>query len=68
MTETIERVARAICCADGRDPDDLRAVYEDKPRGSGGRILLPVYKSDWERYLKQARAAIEAIERHHARD
>jgi hypothetical protein len=58
MSEMLERVARAICKSiDGRDPDDLIAVYEGRPQTKGG-IMLPTYKSDWENYLKQARAAL----------
>jgi hypothetical protein len=64
MPEMIKRVARAICASvDGRNPDypdHLIAVYEDRPCIGGG-ILLPIYKRDWENYLTQAKAAIEAM-------
>jgi hypothetical protein len=61
MNEMVKRVARAICSAvDGRNPDHLIAVYEDRPCIGGG-IMLPIHKRDWESYLAQARAAIAAM-------
>lgn len=49
MTEMIERAARAICKAEGHDPD-----FDYKIGGSGDLR--------WKLYLGQALAAIEAIE------
>jgi hypothetical protein len=61
MSEMVQRVARAICASvDGRNPDHLIAVYEDRPCIGGG-IMLPIHKRDWENYLVQARAAIDAM-------
>lgn len=61
MNEMLERVARAICkSVDGRNPDHLIAVYEDRPLVGGG-IMIPIHKRDWENYLTQARAAIAAM-------
>lgn len=57
----VERVAWAIyASSDGRNPDHLIAIYENRPCVGGG-ILLPIYKRDWENYLTAARAAIEAM-------
>lgn len=52
MSEMVERVAKAICRSDGRDPDSV--VYEASP--SYPRPYLA-----WDDYLTNARAAIEAM-------
>ena len=52
MSEMIERVARAICAADGVDPD--KAVY-------GAGALWPKGEKHvaWEARVKQASAALD---------
>lgn len=54
----IERVARALCAADGKDPDaDWRRSDDNGP-------ILDVIDDDpenWRFYVKTARAAIEAM-------
>lgn len=49
MSEMIERVARALCKADGCDPD------HESPDQIDAGIKL------WTRYVRDARAAIEAM-------
>jgi hypothetical protein len=51
----IERVARAICAADGVDPDD-------EGYGLGTRMPLGVPTFLWEARVAQAIAAIEAYD------
>jgi hypothetical protein len=53
MSEMIERVARALCQADGHDPDGPTCdIFVPGDPDAG----LP-----WAGYRKQARAAIEAM-------
>ena len=56
MNEMVERVARAICAADGKDPDaDWRDV---------GPVMLMVaveHPENWHHYVKQAKSAITAM-------
>lgn len=49
MSEMVERVARALCVADGCDPDHESA----DPIDTGIKL--------WTRYVRDASAAIEAI-------
>jgi len=61
VTEMRNRIARAICEAvDNRNPDHLVAVYENRPMEGGG-ILLPVYKTCWEKYLTAADRVLRAM-------
>lgn len=52
----LERVARAICTVDGRDPD--RSAY---PR-SDGPLVSDVAIPEWRNYLPHAVAAAEAAD------
>ena len=52
MSEMIERVAKALCVADGFDPDGLIAYAK------AGR---PEAVEDWKQYQRRARAAIKAM-------
>lgn len=53
MSEMVERVARAICVARGRDPDGRTGfVCDSSP---------PHYVKHWETARGEARAAIEAM-------
>ena len=57
MSEMIERVARAICEANGRDPDELCADYMmEKDRVAAGNPAR-----EWEIWEDDARAAIAAM-------
>jgi len=59
----IERVARALCEADGKDPDGKRQTGEREtmPRGSG---FAMAYKeiSNWQDYEDAARKFIAAFD------
>ncbi len=54
----LEEVARAICVAAGFDP-------EDDPNATGGPLFtdvaFPEHWRKWHTFLRQARAAIEAV-------
>ena len=54
MSEMVERVARAICEADGVDPDKEIC-------GMGVQLPIGELAPAWRARLKQARAAIEAM-------
>jgi hypothetical protein len=60
MSESmIERVARAICRANGRDPDrlepgDAPGIDGQLPNGDPAHFV-------WKHYMDEARAAIEAL-------
>jgi hypothetical protein len=60
MSESmIERVARAICRANGRDPDrlepgDAPGIDGQLPNGDPAHFV-------WKHYMDEARAAIEAM-------
>lgn len=49
MSEMIERVARAMCVANGWDPD------------KDDEVLAPEGALNWNLYEKHARAAVEAM-------
>lgn len=55
MSEMIERVARAMCIADGFDPDKDFGYYT-----SG--VMPDPHVAQWTRYTQKARAAIEAMQ------
>jgi hypothetical protein len=59
MSEMINRVAIALCVADGRDP------YEDWRVTPGGTMLdvaiRPGEEQRWRLYVKKSRAAIAAM-------
>ena len=64
MTEMIERVARAICAAEGIDPDArrrsaaaIRMMMSDGREWDNSEDL----GAEWEEWVPQARAAIEAM-------
>lgn len=52
----LERVARAICAVDGRDPD-----YSTHPR-SDGPVILDVAIPEWRNYLPHAVAAVGIVD------
>jgi len=56
--DTLERVAQALCDADGVDPEQL------KKRGdahlSGGGRMSAVTELTWDKYLQEARRFIAA--------
>ena len=55
----LERIARAICRAGGRNPDDCTfgsgSISSD---GTGGVVC---HRYAWQEHVEQARAAVEAI-------
>lgn len=56
MSEMVDRVARALCIADGYDPDanENRAWLD-------GDVILSDTKLGWEWHIARARAALEAM-------
>jgi hypothetical protein len=60
--ETLERVARAMCQADGKDPDQRHPTGDvETVRAAGGGssqedVTIPM----WRRYLREARMHIAA--------
>lgn len=61
MSEMVERVARALCIADGELPEAFhtKAAYEAQDRD--GVMLTDAAFPLWMRYRQAARAAIEAM-------
>lgn len=55
-TPLLERVARALCRSDGKEPDVGPAISIEKQRGA-----IPDSVPNWKRYTDQARAVLEAI-------
>ena len=60
--ERIDRVARALCVADGRDPEGLVSSHNNVEVGLGGtelhrEIVLPA----WTFYAGEARRMIAAV-------
>lgn len=53
MSEMIERVARALCILDGRNPDEIQNVSINF-QGDEAPIT-------WKLYVKKAQTAIEAM-------
>ena len=58
MNDLVERVARALCVEDGKDPDGDIRVRSDRPM-----LLIPDLPDpeNWKLYIKKARVAIEAM-------
>ena len=59
MSAMVERVAKALCVADGHDAEAFKTDYETGGRGGG--ILLPNRHLRWLDYVKKAEAAIAAM-------
>jgi hypothetical protein len=57
--DRIERVARAMCKADGGDPDHLIHAKVEGETGSG---LEPGQKPNWTSYERQARLFLAGLE------
>lgn len=61
MTSMIERVARAMCIADGRDPDEEAwggpNNFSEKASGFNGYMVAVCGKA-WELYRRQANLLI----------
>jgi hypothetical protein len=58
MSEMVERVSRAICVANGEDPDKM---YPYVDPGSKVLCSFGVYQPQWFHVLPLARAAIAAM-------
>ena len=62
--ERIDRVARALCAADGRDPEEMVSSHNNVDVGPGGtelhrEIVLPAwtfYAAEARRFIAAARA------------
>jgi hypothetical protein len=57
MSEMIERVARALCTADGCSPDAILGIVPSGGSVPSAGIARPV----WRSYIDKARAAIVAM-------
>jgi hypothetical protein len=61
-----ETVARAMCAAEGHNPDEPYETGEVEPQllttgaGSCGVVMGPVIGAMWQRYLRRARVVIAA--------
>ena len=64
--DRVERIARAMCMADGDDPDKLiGAGMETVPIGSSGSERREKAVHNWTSYERQARlflAALDAVQ------
>jgi hypothetical protein len=63
--ERLERVARAMCTADGRDPDQTvdgppEGFINLQHRGSG--VTTVFFGPQWETYHRQARAFLAGFD------
>jgi len=62
MTD-LERIARAICTAQGYDPNMVLAINETEPGQPFGAPVGDIARPMWKqpRFVKAARAAVEAM-------
>ena len=56
--DTLERVAQALCDADGVDPEQLKKTGDTHLSG-GGRMSV-ITEPTWDKYLQEARRFIAA--------
>ena len=59
--DTVDRVAHALCDADGLDPEQLKKRGDAHLSGGGGR--MPAFtEPSWDKYLQEARRFVAAHE------
>ncbi len=56
--DRIARVARALCVADGRDPDEVVHLGTDEVEASGTTYSRDVLVPAWTTYVSEARRKI----------
>lgn len=64
MTNDLERIARALCKLDGKDPDGFGMIAVGRSSGGSGTLITRMEAGTvpyWQSYRAAARAAIEAI-------
>ena len=56
------RVARALCVADGNDPEaEIMVGLDDVEDEAGWRLYLPIAAPTWISYVGEARRMIAAV-------
>ncbi len=59
--EQIARVARALCVADGHDPDEVVHLGTDEVEAGGQTYSRDVLVPAWTTYASEARRMIAAV-------